>query len=135
MYSNFANNETLPILDYVYPYVELVRKERMADGTYNISSTKLAAVPCTDIYTPEAYPDLNKQFFNDFPPASHASTEYFCLPPGNYEVWKDAWVTTEGITPNLHIDLCMNLGKPTKLPDFDTSCCVTDKTEIDEVLP
>ena len=88
---------------------------------------------CTEIYTLEEYPTVYSQF-EKITGDDTATSDWFCLPPGTYQVENNVWFDKEAISPSFSIDKCKNLGTPSKLPDFDNSDCVTDDVEIEKVI-
>lgn len=90
-------------------------------------------MPCTEIYTIEEYPTVYSQFAK-ITNEGAATSDWFCFPPGTYQVESNVWFDTQATSPSFSIDKCKDLGTPSKLPDFDTSDCATDDVEIDKVI-
>ena len=80
-------------------------------------------MPCQEVYPEAEYPDVFSQFAIIDDPLFISSTEWFCLPRGNYDVYNDPMVMNDARAPNLGVYLCKSMGAKDRL-DYDTSECI-----------
>ena len=118
LYTLSYTNDTVDLGRFYYVNMSVINKTLYDNGTWIYTASSAPAELCTELFPKDKYPTVYSQFKNDNDPNLLASTEWFCFPEGDFEVFNDAVTQPEGITSGLAVYNCD--------PTIEGSDCETD---------